>query len=262
MTAFFAFLFSPFLLSSNILVVVGLMKADRVIYLPLLGFCMMEALLFKVFFLQAAQTQPNNNNNNRQSFTKRPLHWVGYLLFMLQLGLLTAKLHERNHAWSNSLSLWLNAYAVNPRSHHTMYNCGYELSLKQRYEEAEFVLRPIGNPRVDGPSNTFVYVMVLYNLQRCDEALVYMDEAKAVLDEKRASGGVRNLPHMLDRTESNLLVARAHCADEIAEKGRLMYEAVQLDQSNPYAVQQAKALMDRIDTLKKLQEKSPHLKIF
>ncbi len=42
LTAFFAFTLSPFLLSSNLLVVTGLMKADRVIYLPLLGFCMIE----------------------------------------------------------------------------------------------------------------------------------------------------------------------------------------------------------------------------
>ena len=252
--AFFAFLFSPFLLSSNILVVVGLMKADRVIYLPLLGFCLMEALLFKGIFTQIAKTK-------RHAFTGSLTHWLAYSLIMLQLGLLTAKLHERNHAWSNSLSLWLNAYKINPRSHHTMYNCGYELSLKQRYEEAEHVLRPIGNPRVDGPSNTFVYVMVLYNMGRCDEAIEYMDEAKAVLDEKRAAGGARNLPHMLDRTESNLMVARAHCTEDIADKGRLMYDAVQKDQTNPYAVQQAQSLMERIDTLKKLQEQQPNLKI-
>ena len=43
--AFLGFLFAPFLLSSNILVVVGLMKADRVIYLPLMGFCLLEALV-------------------------------------------------------------------------------------------------------------------------------------------------------------------------------------------------------------------------
>ncbi|KAL3909867.1 MAG: hypothetical protein SGARI_002387 [Bacillariaceae sp.] len=43
--AIWGFTFSPFLLSSNILVVVGLMKADRVIYLPLFGFCLLEAML-------------------------------------------------------------------------------------------------------------------------------------------------------------------------------------------------------------------------
>ena len=42
-----------------------------------------------------------------------------------------------------------SAYAINPRSYHTMYNYGYELSLKQRYAEAEQVMRPIGSARVD-----------------------------------------------------------------------------------------------------------------
>jgi hypothetical protein len=32
--------------------------------------------------------------------------------------------------------LWGSAYDINPTSHHTQYNYGYELSIKQRYEEA------------------------------------------------------------------------------------------------------------------------------
>ena len=253
--AFFAFTFSPFLLSSNILVVVGLMKADRVIYLPLLGFCLLEAQLFKTLLDGVAKTK-------RQAFTGSLTHWTGYLLFMTQLLLLTRKTHERNHAWSNSLSLWVNAFDINPRSHHTMYNCGYELSIKQRYEESEYVLRPIGNPRVDGPSNTFVYVMVLYNLHRCDEAMLYIKEAYQVLDEKRTAGGPRNLKHMLDRSESNLMIAEAHCTEDLTQKGKIMYDAVQKDQTNPYAIQQAKALMERLDKLRELQKANPGLQLF
>jgi hypothetical protein len=40
--AIWACTFNSFLLSSNILAVVGLMKADRAIYLPLLGFCLLD----------------------------------------------------------------------------------------------------------------------------------------------------------------------------------------------------------------------------
>ena len=143
-----------------------------------------------------------------------------------------------------------------------MYNCGYELSIKQRYEESEYVLRPIGNPRVDGPSNTFVYVMVLYNLHRCDEAMLYIKEAYQVLDEKRTAGGPRNLKHMLDRSESNLMNAEAHCTEDLTQKGKIMYDAVQKDQTNPYAIQQAKALMERLDKLRELQKANPGLQLF
>jgi hypothetical protein len=168
---------------------------------------------------------------------------------MLQFFLLTCKTHERNIAWSNSLDLWTRAFLINPRSYHTRYNCGYELSLNKRYLEAEYVMRPIGSARVDGPSNTFVYVMVLYNLQRCDEAHVLIDEAMEVLDEKERTGGPRNLPHMLARTRSNLMIARAHCTENMQEKARIMYQAVEIDQRNDYAVNSATALMKQIEQL-------------
>jgi len=47
--AIFAFTVCPFILSSNLIVKVGVMKADRIMYLPLLGLCMLEALAFQTF---------------------------------------------------------------------------------------------------------------------------------------------------------------------------------------------------------------------
>jgi hypothetical protein len=244
--AFFAFSFVPFLLSSNLIVVVGLMKADRVIYLPLIGFCLLEALLVKNIFCSCSSSKTF-------SAGRIALYWTGHLLVLLQLMLFAMKLHERNVAWSNSLDLWMSAYQINNRSHHTMYNCGYELSLKQRYKEAEQVLRPIGDPRVEGPSNTFVYAMVLFNLDRCEEALVYIDEAMVVLKENEARGGPRNTASSIARTKSNLLVAQAFCTTDIATAGQKMYKAVETDPTNQYAIEQASAMMKRVEDMKKLQ---------
>jgi hypothetical protein len=260
---FLAFLFSPFLLSSNLLVVVGLMKADRVIYLPLLGFFIMEVQLFKALFgmrlVNERKIDPvgevvETTLPLAPSFTKKiGAHWLGYILIMCQIYFLTSIQHARNIAWSHSLNLWTAAYKVNPRSHHTMYNCGYELSIKNRFEEAEQVMRPIGSARVDGPSNTFVYAMVLHRLNRSDDAMLYIDEALQVLEEKLQAGGPRNHPHMLSRTKSNLLVAKAHCTEDMTQKGRIMYEAVQADQRNDYAIGEANKLMERIELMKKYQ---------
>lgn len=252
--AFWGFMVAPFLLSSNLLVVIGLMKADRVIYLPLFGFCILQALAFKLVFWRLLQLQQDAEANKSSSSGIRSRWAMTYMTFMVQMLLLTSKLHERNVAWSHSLNLWLSAYAINPVSHHTMYNCGYELSIKKRYAESEQVMRPIGNPRVDGPSNTFVYAMVLFNLRRCDEANVLIDDAMVVLDEKRAEGGPRNQGHMLDRSASNLLVARAHCVDDAAQRGRILYQAVQTDQTNTYAIQQAEAMMQQLTRMQKLQD--------
>jgi hypothetical protein len=256
--AFFAFMFSPFLLSSNLLVVVGLMKADRVIYLPLLGFCILEALFLKTVFSSSDSSSLQHDVPQKYKDHVTPkrskLSIQGHLLVMVQLMLFAGKVHERNVAWSDPMSLWASSYQVNPISRHTIYNCGYELSLRQRYEEAEEVLRPIGSARVEGPSNTFVYSMVLFNLKRCEEANQYLDEAFQVLEEKRAQGGTRYTPSTVARLESNLLVARAYCAEDIAQTGQIMYSAVEKDPTNDYALQQAMAILQKVENANMMQQ--------
>jgi len=246
--AVWAFVFSPFLLSSNILVVVGLMKADRVIYLPSFGFCLLEAILLSKFRKGAIKMRPAFERRKEQLF------WAAHFFLMYQLIILSAKNHERNIAWSHSLRLWESAYAVNPRSYHTMYNYGYELSLKQRFVESEAVMRPIGSARVDGPTNTFVYTMVLYNLHQCDRANVLLNEAFEVIEERRQEGGVRNTESHLGRTESNLLVAKAHCTDDPNEKGRILFEAVQKDQTNDYAINIATSYMHKMQKMEEMRK--------
>lgn len=248
--AVWAFTFSPFLLSSNILVVVGLMKGDRVIYLPLFGFCLLEVLLLQHYFWRGKVSMPTAINTQ-----KRLRFWAAYFFVMFQLVVFAGRTHQRNLAWSDSLRLWESAYAINPRSYHTMYNYGYELSLKQRYAEAEQVMRPIGSARVDGPSNTFVYTMVLFNLRQCDLANELLDEAFEVVAERRREGGVRNTEGNLARTESNLLVSRAHCTEDIPARARFLGHAVEVDPSNEYAVGVATQMHESIQQMEELQRR-------
>jgi len=259
--AFFAFLVSPFLLSSNLIVVVGLMKGDRVIYLPLLGFCLMEALAFKlVFCVEQTQTKVEEKGKGKGSTATSKgfgkIYWLGHLLLMIQLVLFSYKTHERNLAWSHSVRLWSSAYEINPHSEHTMYNCGYELSLKQRYEESERVMRPIGSARKGAPSNTFVYAMALYNLNKVDEAGAFVDEALEVIEEQKKRGGPRNSPGMIAKTESNLLVAKALILSrtDMEAAGRTVWKAVQVDPRSEYAIQQAQMISNRLEMLKKHQD--------
>jgi len=254
--AFFSCTVSPFILSSNLLVVTGLMKADRVLYLPLLGFCVMEALVYKALCCDndITQTKSSKQQVSVKSVRKSDgVRRIGHLIIMIQLFLFAQKTHERNQAWSHSVKLWSSAYDINPRSHHTMYNCGYELSLKQRYKEAEEVMRPIGSARVDGPSNTFVYAMILYNLDKTQEARAFINEALQVVEEQKITGGVRNRPGMTAKTESNLLVAKAftQTRTNLREAGQTVYQAVKVDPQNQYAIQQAQQISKRLEEQQK-----------
>jgi Domain of unknown function (DUF1736) len=262
LVSFLAFVVCPFLLSSNLLVVVGLMKADRVMYLPLMGIALLQSLLIiRVFYRDEGSVPLLRQKDGNESLATRSTNaktsvwkFVGNVLVLVQLTFFAAKLHERNVAWSHSLNLWTAAYNLNPRSKHTMYNCGYELSLQQRYIESEYVLRPIGHPHVDGPSNTFIYAMVLQNLQRCNEANELIDVALEVVEEKRRSGGPRNSASSLMRTKSNLLVAKGFCTmdQNIQYAGQIFYDAVQADPTNEYAVDQANKMVQRLEQLQLL----------
>jgi Domain of unknown function (DUF1736) len=257
--AFFAFALCPFLLSSNLFVVVGLMKADRVMYLPLMGLALFEAwFVTRIFYREESIFDENKKGDTPKSRSIPGLIWwrlIGYVLVILQLSLLTGKLHERNVAWSHSLNLWTSAYNLNSRSKHTMYNCGYELSIKERYREAEYVLRPVGNPYVDSPNDTFVYAMVLFNLNRCAEASPLLELALELIEERRIAGGPRNSEGSTARTKSNLLVAQAYCTvDNIALSGQRFYNAVQADPTNEYAIEQANNMVQRMEKLKLIEQ--------
>lgn len=248
--SFWGFLFAPFLLSSNLLIVIGLMKADRVIYLPLFGFCLLETCALLTVLKMFGSKGSFSHSPYKEKGSK-----LGYILLMLQLAAFCAKMHQRNIAWSHSLNLWMSAYQINPVSHHTMYNCGYELSLAQRYEEAENVLRPIGDPSIDGPANTFVYAMVLHNLDRCDLAHEYIDKATDIVEEKKRQSGKRDSAASLARVTSNLLVARGFCysKDNIALAGRYLHDAVHADPTNEYALEQAQRLVKQLKILNQLK---------
>ena len=98
--------------------------------------------------------------------------------------------------------------------------------------------------------------MVLYNLNRCDEANEYIDIAMEVLEEQRREGGVRYQPSSLDRTKSNLLVARGYCTmDDFKKQGRILQEAVRTDPRNTYAVQQFQAYLNKMEQIRELKEK-------
>jgi hypothetical protein len=263
LTAFFAFTLSPFLLSSNLLVVTGLMKADRVIYLPLLGFCMIEVLIFQLRFVSPTTSATRKENDHGVSTStgdatllpKTRMKPVGYLLLLVQLFFFAQKVHERNVAWSDPLYLWWSAYQVNPRSHHTRFNAAYHLTKKypSRQEEVEFLLRPVIDP-FDGkpPTDSFLYAMTLRSLGRCEESLELVEEAFYAIEVMKQENRVRNTKESLARAESDLLIAKALCTEDFAIRGQLMYEACQVDPTNGYAIKMYSKALKQVQLMKQM----------
>jgi len=151
-----AFYVFPFLLSSNVFLVVGTTVAERVAYLPSLGVCMAFSLAFVTLGNKikgfgevvddgggsggggnvdddgsrgndenaAAGCLPSSSSFQRWGagrFIARrfPLSWF---LCACVTCLFATKCWRRNLEWTSPRALWGSAYAVNPHSAHTCQN--------------------------------------------------------------------------------------------------------------------------------------------
>jgi Domain of unknown function (DUF1736) len=223
LVGFFAFLFLPFLLSSNLLVTTGLAKADRVIYLPLFGYCLIQGLMFK---LATDVFKPESS-----------VVILVYAVFAIQFAFFGLQVHERNLAWASEYALWTKAFQVNPLSRHTMANAGRVLAKNSEYMEAEKLLRPVADVRTNGgdPNDTFLYTVALGKLNRCEEAFRLIDDAIEFILEERKESGIRYVAKMSYHAQSSLIISRAFCTEGVTEKGRVMQQALLVDPTNEFA---------------------------
>eukprot|EP00978_Attheya_sp_CCMP212_P025954 scaffold84480_cov51-Attheya_sp.AAC.2 len=251
--SFFAFLFLPFLLSSNLLVTIGLAKGDRVIYLPLFGYCLLQGLLCKVVSEYYQRCGPQG-----------VILVVGiYAFFLLQFWFLGLGTNERNLAWADEYTLWTKAVLVNPRSAHTRGNAGRLMTKKQEYVQAEVILRPLVNMPNGDPNNTFLYVVALSKLDRCKEAIPLIEIATSLLLKERKLGGTRYKPQMSFHTESSLVIARSFCSQDVIEKGKLIQQSLVVDPNNEFARKHFMSYIEKLSQLymqmKQMKEAEAHL---
>jgi F0F1-type ATP synthase assembly protein I len=109
----FYWMLLPFLMSSNLFVHVGFVVADRTLYLPSIGFCLllMEALLLipSLFFVH------QNTNNTRKRISKGSIIVISFCYFVV-LVLYTWKQQIQTKRWSHPVLIWGEAYNLNPNS--------------------------------------------------------------------------------------------------------------------------------------------------
>ncbi|KAL3904407.1 MAG: hypothetical protein SGILL_010082 [Bacillariaceae sp.] len=240
-----AFAFLPFLLSSNLLVTTGLAKADRVLYLPLLGYCLLQGLAAQMLVKCASRR------------SRSVLAFVLGGLLVLQLGWFWVGGQERNVAWASDYELWTRAYAINPLSFHTKSNAGRVLAKNGEYVRAEAVLRPLADCRaIEGDAtDTFLYAVSLSKLNRCPEALALVEDTTKYLYELREQGGKRHDPKMSLHAESSLMIARAFCEDSMLKKGKILEEAITLDPNNSFAMAQFQSYMQNLQGMRQNMER-------
>ncbi|XP_005113590.2 protein O-mannosyl-transferase TMTC3, partial [Aplysia californica] len=109
----------PFIPASNLFFPVGFVVAERILYTPSLGFCMLVALGFQVLYDRVK--------------VGKPLLTAVLVALIASHGL---KTYMRNIDWESEYSIFRSGLKVNVRNAKLFNNVGHALEKYQKYEEA------------------------------------------------------------------------------------------------------------------------------
>lgn len=112
-----ALMILPYIPASNLFFPVGFVIAERVLYMPSMGFCLLTAYGFHLL-------------------TQRVNGKICWLFMAILLGAYAAKTYHRNLDWANEYSIFMSGLQVNQRNAKLYNNVGHALEGENRYEEA------------------------------------------------------------------------------------------------------------------------------
>ncbi|XP_061389627.1 protein O-mannosyl-transferase Tmtc3 [Musca vetustissima] len=120
-----AWIILPFLPASNLFFPVGFVVAERILYMPSMGFCLLIAYGYERIKESLVET-------------KSPQRWQFIWKLSLVALLLThsAKTYQRNKDWINEYSLFMSGVHVNDRNAKLFNNVGHALENEGRFQEA------------------------------------------------------------------------------------------------------------------------------
>lgn len=109
----------PFIPASNLFFPVGFVVAERVLYMPSMGFCILIAYGFHTLIEQ---------QQNRK--------FVAWLFMFALIGSHAIKAHHRNWDWKTEHSIFMSGLRVNQRNAKLFNNVGHALESEGRYSDA------------------------------------------------------------------------------------------------------------------------------
>lgn len=112
-----AFMILPFLPASNLFFPVGFVIAERVLYMPSMGFCILIAYGFHVLSLKWS----------------KKMTWTLFSLLLLSHSI---KTYNRNTDWESEYTIFMSGLKVNQRNAKLFNNVGHALESEGRYSEA------------------------------------------------------------------------------------------------------------------------------
>ncbi|XP_030844107.1 protein O-mannosyl-transferase TMTC3-like [Strongylocentrotus purpuratus] len=114
-----SFLVLPFLPASNLFFPVGFVVAERVLYTPSMGYCLLVAIAME-----------------RLQANRRSMRYVVGVIFAIILLLHAGKTIQRNPDWESEYSLFSSALKVTQNNAKLWNNVGHALEAEDRWEDA------------------------------------------------------------------------------------------------------------------------------
>lgn len=143
----------PFLPASNLFFPVGFVIAERVLYLPSMGFCLLVGFGFTIL-------------TRKKLFRKKTLNRFLYFLIAVH----SIKTFVRNFDWKDESEIFLSGLRVNGNNAKLWNNVGHALEAKGRFDEALRFFRQAARVQPDDVGAHINVGRTLNNLGRLDEA--------------------------------------------------------------------------------------------
>ena len=189
----------PFVPASNLFFPVGFVVAERVLYLPSMGFCLLVAVGWERLHRRSA--------------------FLAKLGLLLLASLLAAKTTLRNVDWQNELSIFSSGLKITESNAKLLNNVGHALESQGRYQEALLYYQKAISVQSDDIGGHINVGRIYNHLKRYVEAEEAYLRAKALLPKARPGESYQA------RVAPNHLNVFLNLATLIAKNGSRLEEA-------------------------------------
>lgn len=159
----------PFLPASNLFFPVGFVVAERILYMPSMGYCLLVAYGYEQL-------------KSRCTSHGRRLLQAALVALLLSH---TSKTHQRNWDWRSEYSLFMSGVHVNQRNAKLYNNVGHALENEGRYEEALLYFQQAVHIQADDIGAHINVGRTYNNLKRYAEAEQAYVHAKALFPQAK-----------------------------------------------------------------------------
>jgi len=153
---------------SNFVAIIGTIKAERLLYLPSLGFCAVAGVVWTALFTQSRK-------RIQETMTARQTVALALLVIVIVLG--GWRTWRRNPAWGNENRFWMETAVAAPDNLKAWLNLGYPALKSGRDELAISAFREALRINPDSPDALMNLGVVLMRTGKNDEAISVYEEA-------------------------------------------------------------------------------------